>query len=432
MDNKFEDGVLVARRIKLFMRYELDKTYTENLQEQPDSKMPFQIEKYGYNPNNPSSLEPALQKQQNHLRSLIGMDAHDWLVLISITSGIFAMIPSPLSPILFGISLTSDIIDAAKYIQEGDKYTGGLFLALAIIPGHQLIKELKHANTFKKLGKEGVTELIKKSKLGTITKKESKILKQAVGELGNESEVLVRLTNQIVKQNILKNLGKKSLKFLINLLFLLKSVGTSTGKLGLQIAGIYYLFDEIYLAIFADDIKELDVRKYGKVQQLIALIKKDENYFKELLIRENIALLDEAIKKGIDLTLINPTETVKVSLEKFKQNIKNNEQQIRQKMIKPPSFEMVLSKKINPETKKLYTIKKGQNGEIIHEIQKLLVKAGYEDILAGYYENQPEAVDGFFGDNTETSVKEFQKDNGILVDGVIGSQTLKLLIQKTK
>jgi hypothetical protein len=143
MDNKFEDGVLVARRIKLFMRYELDKTYTENLQEQPDSKMPFQIEKYGYNPNNPSSLEPALQKQQNHLRSLIGMDAHDWLALISITSGIFAMIPSPLSPILFGISLTSDIIDAAKYIQEGDKYTGGLFLALAIIPGHQLIKELK-------------------------------------------------------------------------------------------------------------------------------------------------------------------------------------------------------------------------------------------------------------------------------------------------
>ena len=60
-----------------------------------------------------------------------------------------------------------------------------------------------------------------------------------------------------------------------------------------------------------------------------------------------------------------------------------------------------------------------------------MVKAGYEDILAGFYENQPEAVDGFFGDNTETSVKEFQKDNGILVDGVIGSQTLKLLIQKT-
>ena len=34
------------------------------ISEQPDSKMPFQIEKFGYNPSKPNTMGPALKKQQ--------------------------------------------------------------------------------------------------------------------------------------------------------------------------------------------------------------------------------------------------------------------------------------------------------------------------------------------------------------------------------
>jgi hypothetical protein len=436
-DKKYEDGICAINRIKLLMEYSLNKTYTENLQEQPDSKMPFQIEKFGYVQGNPETLGPALQKQDKTFRSLAELDSHDWLLLISITTGILGMIPSPLSLPLLGISFVSDVSDAVIYYNEGDKYTSGILFALSIIPFHQLVKEFRTAYTFKKIGSSGVKKLIGKSKAGTITKEESKVLKESLKELGQESDVLVKLTKETVKKTLLSNLGKKSLKYLANLLYFLGKlgfgIGKEVGKFGIQIGGIYYLFDEIYLAIFANDLKNLDIRKYSKIQQLVALIKKDEEYFKELLIRESEKALQEAFKKGnYSIEGRVPNENPSADLEKFKQSIEKRQQQEISNIVTPPSFDMVLTQKINPSTNRPYTINKGQQGDTIKKLQKLLIKLGYEDMLSGYLTNETDSADGIFGNDTELVVKTFQGDNNLVPDGIVGQKTLKSLIEKTK
>ena len=433
MDKKIESGVLAISRIKLLMEYNLNKTYTENLQEQPDSKMPFQIEKFGYKQGDPSTVGSAVKAQSDAIRGFAPTDAHGWLTLISITSGLLSMIPTPASPFLMGIAIAADLTDAKLYYDEGDTYTAGLLLALSIIPGHQLFTELKLARNFKKLGSDGVKRLLNKQKLGTITKEEKKLLKLATEELANESDVLVRLTQDAVKQKLIKGLANKSLKFLVNFSYLLGTLGYGLGVMGLWIGGTYYLFDEIYLAVFADNQKELDVRKYGNIQRLIALIKKDENYFEELLRHELEIKIEEALKKGVDLTPMSATtETVQSNIKKYVTNLDKIKETERLNIVTPPSFDMVLNKKINPTTKQPYTINRGHQGNVVKKLQNLLIKAGYEDMLSGFYSNNSGASDGIYGDDTKLTVEEFQKDNGISVDGVVGSNTLNLLIKKTK
>ena len=61
------------------------------------------------------------------------------------------------------------------------------------------------------------------------------------------------------------------------------------------------------------------------------------------------------------------------------------------------------------------TIRKGNKGELVKKCQQLLVKHGYSLGICG--------VDGDFGTATEKAVKEFQKDNGLKVDGIVGEST---------
>jgi N-acetylmuramoyl-L-alanine amidase len=62
-------------------------------------------------------------------------------------------------------------------------------------------------------------------------------------------------------------------------------------------------------------------------------------------------------------------------------------------------------------------------GERVRELQTLLKSQGYLPIPK---------VTNFFGSATEGAVKEFQQDNNLTVDGVVGPQTWKLLISSTK
>jgi peptidoglycan hydrolase-like protein with peptidoglycan-binding domain len=64
------------------------------------------------------------------------------------------------------------------------------------------------------------------------------------------------------------------------------------------------------------------------------------------------------------------------------------------------------------------TLKKGDSGEIVVTLQNLLVEKGYID---GDY------VDGDFGPGTEAAVKQFQTDNGLTADGIVGPTTWQAL-----
>ncbi len=59
----------------------------------------------------------------------------------------------------------------------------------------------------------------------------------------------------------------------------------------------------------------------------------------------------------------------------------------------------------------------GSRGDEVSAIQRKLSEKGY------YYAG----IDGIYGKSTENAVIEFQKDNGLRIDGIAGSETLDAL-----
>ena len=66
------------------------------------------------------------------------------------------------------------------------------------------------------------------------------------------------------------------------------------------------------------------------------------------------------------------------------------------------------------------TLRKGDKGADVANLQKLLMQAGY--VLPKY------GADGDFGNECLTAVKAFQKDNKLTVDGVVGAKTWEALL----
>ena len=58
------------------------------------------------------------------------------------------------------------------------------------------------------------------------------------------------------------------------------------------------------------------------------------------------------------------------------------------------------------------TIKRGDKGQNVKLCQELLNDKGYST-----------SIDSDFGPSTEKQVKQFQKDNGLGADGIVGSKT---------
>jgi len=65
------------------------------------------------------------------------------------------------------------------------------------------------------------------------------------------------------------------------------------------------------------------------------------------------------------------------------------------------------------------TIRKGNMGELVKQLQTMLQNLGYDLGICG--------VDGDFGTATDKAVRAFQKDHGLKVDGVVGPKTWEAL-----
>ncbi|AGH31953.1 baseplate hub subunit and tail lysozyme [Vibrio phage PWH3a-P1] len=66
-------------------------------------------------------------------------------------------------------------------------------------------------------------------------------------------------------------------------------------------------------------------------------------------------------------------------------------------------------------------IRKGNRGVVVRKLQERLVKLGYNT----------NGVDGVFGQGTFEAVKQFQKDQGLNPDGIVGENTKTSLEQST-
>ena len=76
---------------------------------------------------------------------------------------------------------------------------------------------------------------------------------------------------------------------------------------------------------------------------------------------------------------------------------------------------------VQPTTAYALTLKQGSRGEEVKTMQRKLKNWGY---YTG-------AVDGIFGAKTKEAVKYFQRKNGLVVDGIVGTKTLKALGMST-
>lgn len=72
-----------------------------------------------------------------------------------------------------------------------------------------------------------------------------------------------------------------------------------------------------------------------------------------------------------------------------------------------------------PTTETLPTLKRGMKGEYVSLLQTKLVNKGYSVGPCG--------IDGDFGSATLNAVKQFQRDNGLAVDGIVGKNTWSAL-----
>ncbi len=63
------------------------------------------------------------------------------------------------------------------------------------------------------------------------------------------------------------------------------------------------------------------------------------------------------------------------------------------------------------------TLKKGASGSDVRRVQEALEKAGFP----------PGGIDGIFGPGTDAAVRAFQRSKGLVVDGVVGKNTLTAL-----
>jgi hypothetical protein len=204
------------------------------LLEQPDSKMPGQIEKFGYKQNDASTLGPALQRQKEYLES---MDTH---TLLTIGSVVTAFIPVVGPLISAGLSLA----DASIYLSEGDKKSAGLSAIFAVLPG--LTGVVAKIPLIKNLGSNGMKLLADKIiKNGA----KAKLTKQELGVVNSISQNQSLITQEL--NNYSKNVASKYLNNTKNAK--LKSTLSSIAKGGLKFSGqvagygsVAYIYDKLY------------------------------------------------------------------------------------------------------------------------------------------------------------------------------------------
>jgi hypothetical protein len=366
-------------------------------------------------------------------------DRHDWASFIEITTGLLGMIPTPASPVLLGISVAAGLTDAAFYFNEGDPYMGGLMVALAILPAAEFIKAVPAAKPILDKGSSYVKNLLKKVRSLSGKKGLKQSEKQAIKEVETLIEATAKNADELGKavakktvSQVIKGVIKLSGKALWATVKLLSRLSWAIGKPLVMVAGIYYTYDEVYLALYGSDEDKLKLRYNSRFQGLVRALKVLTNYESaEKQAEEFLIMNGSTIEENPELLAqIDYTQKQKALDEQNKETVRALEEQKKQQK-NSPSFQDVLSKKIDNYTNQPYTIHEGQKGDSVKKMQQMLDKLDLGIVLKGYEEGK-NGSDSVFGNNTYEAVVIFQSNNGLSETGIVDSKTLSKMIKLYK
>lgn len=355
---------------------------------------------------------------------------HDWLTFVDITTGLLGMFPTPAAPFLLGASLVACHADAALYFKENDPYMGGLVLSFCLIPLGEWIRIAPGAKSVLTKGKQYVIDLLKKAKSlsgkKVLDSAEKAIIKEAdtlIKSLTEKADEIAKLTRKYYTTRVLSNIIKTGGKKLFGTVLLLSKTSWAIGRPLALLSGIYYTWDEIYLALYGTDKEKMKLRFNSGFQTLVRLLKVVTN--------------QESVKKQADEYFLYNSEEISKDPKRlmeidpeYKSDIAKSEELMNQNKTTSPSFEVVLSKRIDPNTGEPYTIRKGQKGESVRKIQEMLENLDLGGTLKGY-DDSKKSIDGDFGDNTFDAVLLFQSQNKLKETGIVDSESLKKIISKS-
>jgi len=349
---------------------------------------------------------------------------------------------APLGAVLIGAGTAVGIADAIKYYEENNPYMGTMMLALQLIPGGELVGIL--AKTSPKFTKPILKKfniiLQKLSKNKSLTDVEGKFFewcaKQFNKHLPEISKLLRKHSFKALRLKLKREKSSIVLRTIISLLhFGLKKTPSFIGNLIIKIGRISITVDQLWMLMSTPDSWMEKMRDKGEFSKILDMLYDGTltDSVKEGLWVVWQKILGNDVNEDINEELINQMES---QMDKYDENFELSKIPISDKVI-PNRWEKInktnnqpiknTSVTFNDVIKGTQTIKKGDKGDVVREIQNMLSSIGY---YLGDSGKQTNGVDGDFGTSTETVVKYFQIENNLNETGVVDKITANKLKEK--
>ena len=462
------EGNDAASRVILMMKYDLTKTLSENIiSEQSD----YLIDKRGNAILNAvgirsdkdykdvdKAIETARLRGGDELISVLKNVWNNWdhdtagNVELGLTAVGFLIaatgVGAPLGLVLIGVGTAVGVADAIKYYQEKDPYMGTMMLALQLIPGGELVGILaKNSAKFAKIYPKFVKIVDKVSKNKLITDVEGKIFEMG-SKLFNEhlptiAKIIRRNSFNALKLKLRKEKSSIVLRTVINFLhFGLQKAPSWIGKIIIKIGRISVTIDQLWTLMSTPDSWRSKMRNKGEFSKTLDMLYDGTltDSIKEGLWVVWEKILGNDVDEQTNNDLINIINNMSAEADKHfdSSEIPTSENVLpnRWEKINKPNNQIEKLKKPNNQIKPVTlddiikgtrTVKLGQKGNVVTEIQNMLVSIGY---YLGDTGKNKDGVDGDFGELTETVVKYFQTENNITETGIVDTNTAVKLKEK--
>lgn len=247
-------------RIKLLINYDVSKSATENLysEQKPDFG--------GYDILNPMNPNYGKKTNEDPL-GLKNWDVHDWFTLVQVVLLFLGLFTGGATSIIaLALGSVVDVAESGVFlVKDKDPYMATVMFILSFLG----INDLMKIPIVKKYGIEGTKQLIKKAKEGVeLTADEIKDLKKLGEYIVKNSKEIIPLIKRAIRLRVTKYLSKKSVKWLLNFLFIINK-----SKIPLLIAGTWIPFDYLYIYVYRDDISKMKLRNENAFIQIVQWVK---------------------------------------------------------------------------------------------------------------------------------------------------------------